>query len=348
MTLEEKETKECVVGIDLGGTKIAFATILIDPKDKKPIIFQNSIPTFDNNAAANSEDQREAFLDRLAENVHQIVEKTKEAGYSVLPKIGMGSPGNILRGVIKAGTTPQLGPAFDNFSIEKGLAKSFKKFWKVDDLQVVVKNDALAQMAFSIFELAKDKKNVERLDGNRLCYIGPGTGLGGGFAWLTTENELPKLDFFTDGHIGDIIVGHDEGGNPLWAEFEYISGLFIAKRTSGLTGVDLANDIEKHRPLIEEMGANLGKIIEMIHLGNIYKARATTFWTDQDRESVKGINYFIIGGSIGSKGEMGKIIRKMAQNYLASHLKDSEIELIPIPTDSANAGILGAANFVLS
>jgi predicted NBD/HSP70 family sugar kinase len=335
--------KQGIVGIDLGGTKIALALVHPETMD---VYLKKQIATFEHKKMPESTLERSSFFDRFVDAIMQLIREGAEEGIQSLPYIGIGSPGNIHKGVIKKGTTPQLGPYFDEFPIEEELKERLSKLW-TPNIKVVVRNDALAQMAFGIADLVSNKKVAQTLNSSRIAFIGPGTGLGGGFAWLTMKDGKPLLDFFTDGHIGDIIVGRDEAGEPLWAEFEYISGLYIAKKTNGLSGKDLAKDIDSHRELILEMGQNLGKLIELIHLGEVYKARASTFWTTADRESVKGIRFFVIGGSIGSKGEMGKIIRKEAETYLKEKLGDRQIELFPLKTDSADAGVLGAAQFML-
>ena len=60
---------------------------------------------------------------------------------------------------------------------------------------------------------------------------------------------------------------------------------------------------------------------------------------------VRGTRRIIIGGSIGTKGEMGEIIRGEALAYLeAQGLGD--IQFLTFAADSDDAGLLGAYQFV--
>ncbi|MBF0362670.1 MAG: ROK family protein [Oligoflexia bacterium] len=349
--MKKDNKKLTVIGVDLGGTKVAIGSVLVNDNS---IVCYHNYPTEIESILGVGDDEliREKFSEKIANLVVKVIEETETKGYEVYHTIGFGSPGNIKNGIIRAKTTPQFGKAFDDFDIASALANKIsiegkKKF------TVLAYNDALAQMAFGISELVQHPEYAKVISNQRVAYIGPGTGLGGGFARVTvteeSSNMRANLNFFTDGHIGDIIVGYAEDGTPLWAEFELLSGMYISKKTNGLTGKDLAADIDKHLLFIEELGDNLGRIIFKIYSGDVYKARETTMWSDEDRESVKGIYIFIIGGSIGVKGRMGEIMRTRAKHYLDNVLGGADsnpIQIIPILSDSAHAGLIGAANFV--
>lgn len=334
-----------VMGIDLGGTKMAIGVVTLNLE----LLDCIHLPTFPpDETLMTTPNQRERFIERMGKAIYDLILQWEKKGAIFSGKVGLGSPGNILNGTIKANTTPQLGPIMDDYNIEEGLAEALKKI-SYKAITVVARNDALAQMAYSLAELFKVEEYRQILGGNRVAYVGPGTGLGGGFAWIRTNQEKMELEFFTDGHIGDIIMGYDAQTHaPVWAEFDYLSGIFIAKRTNGLTGKDLARDLDSHRSFVQELGRNLGMIIEKIYRGEVYKARETTMWNDHDRLQVKGIRHFIIGGSIGTRGEMGTIIRQEAINYLNHQITGHGIELIPVLSDCADAGVLGAAQFVMS
>ncbi|MBF0366380.1 MAG: hypothetical protein HQK50_12465 [Oligoflexia bacterium] len=347
------------VGVDVGGTKIAIGAAKIGSRVLEERV---TVPASTEEIAlpVESLEKREAFIKRLAGEIFSVMLLCKQRGYRIDGAIGVGSPGNIQDGVILPKTAPQLGEVFDHFNLAKGLALqldavvSANDFWEWVEypcerhFTVIARNDALAQMAFAVSELWKDRSfevMIARAHHPRIAYIGPGTGLGGGFAEVEKER---KLKFFTDGHIGDIIMGRDEAGRALWAERDFLSGMYIEKKMNGLSGKELAQSIPLYAEFIRELGVNLGKIIEKIHLGEVYKARATTLWSDLDRQMVKGIEIFIIGGSIGSKGRMGEIIREEAKRYLdnVQGKISGNMHLIPVPTDAEDAGVLGAISFI--
>ncbi|MBF0300220.1 MAG: ROK family protein [Oligoflexia bacterium] len=373
--LQNNKHKLTVIGVDVGGTKIAIGPVLINDDDQinkkgDSLISYHNYPTNIEEIIKQKDTStiREKFTIHISSLILKVIEETESKGYIVHRAIGLGSPGNIINGVISAKTTPQFGDAFNDFDISKALSEKISALYNENKNRirskfiVIAHNDALAQMAFGISELIQNKEYAELMNNQKVAYIGPGTGLGGGFANVHINNInsnihssvklRANLQFFTDGHIGDIIVGYDKDGTPLWAEFELLSGMYISRKTNGLTGKDLAAQIDKHLPFIEELGDNLGKIIYKIHTGDVYKARKTTLWSDEDRSSVRGISIFIIGGSIGTKGRMGEIIRTRAKKYLDNILNanvkncSNQIKIIPILSDSAYAGVIGAANFV--
>jgi hypothetical protein len=121
-----------------------------------------------------------------------------------------------------------------------------------------------------------------------------------------------------------------------------LSGYYIEKEL-GMSGLELSERWEEHIPFIKKLGQNLGKIIENIHEGNVYKTRAATHWNDEDRQAVRGIKVFILGGSLATKGELGKLIQNEAKKFVQTHL--DQIILLPIPELSEHAGIIGATLF---
>jgi len=104
------------------------------------------------------------------------------------------------------------------------------------------------------------------------------------------------------------------------------------------------------RPVAEQIarfqGLMLAKLIEVIHQGEITKFdEKTARWPVEDKEAVKGITDFIIGGSVLTNGRMGEIALERAREYLKKKI-DLDFNLHPM-TDVDLGGIaaLGAYNF---
>ncbi|MBF0208583.1 MAG: ROK family protein, partial [Oligoflexia bacterium] len=222
-----------MVGIDLGGTKIAIGGAQFLPEgfiDVNSLIETTTIPTStpELSLPTDSCEVRDRFVLRMAQEILLLMKRLRAKNFAIYPSIGLGSPGNIQQGIIHAETTPQLGSAFDNFNLAEELAARLNSLIRESASQdkdthpkitVTTRNDALAQMSFGISELIKDQHYRQLLNGKKVAYIGPGTGLGGGFAKVTIppppSSPHPIFDFFTDGHIGDIIMGKKADGDPI-------------------------------------------------------------------------------------------------------------------------------------
>ena len=76
-------------------------------------------------------------------------------------------------------------------------------------------NDGVCQLAGGVYQICQQLPNqeTESLVNQKIAYIGPGTGLGGAFATITSEG----LQFYTDGHIFDMEI-QSESGFPVGAE----------------------------------------------------------------------------------------------------------------------------------
>ncbi len=325
------------IGVDLGGTKIAIGAVNEAPQaEQKKILLKHTIPTvFSKEGPTSDPAIREAFLENLAEEISKVITEAQNLKYHVHQTIGFGSPGLFQDGKIAPETAGQLGPAFFNYNIGEGLEHYLRT--KHPHIKVNVKNDALAQLAFGVHALAQDPKLKKLFLSNNVGFIGPGTGLGGGFAHVKKlKDGNIQTEFFTDGHIFDILL------DGKMAE-ELISGRFL-RNNLGLSGKEVANNLEKYQAYIIEMGHNLGKLIAKIYSGKFEKPANHIQWSDKDQESVAGTQIFILGGSIATKGDMGKIIRSSAKEYLEKH-NIKNIKLLTLPSDSADAAILGAASF---
>jgi len=333
--------KKTWIGVDIGGTKIAIGAVTC--QQSAQIEMHKEIPSLppDSTKLTNSSD-KEDFINRLVNAVVEVALTATKKDFAVVPAVGVGCAGKIVEGVIAKGTTPQLGAILDDFDIRTAIQNEIRKH--LPKFSVVVRNDALAQLYYGIHHFVKDPSLSSRIIGHRVGYIGPGTGLGGGFARVNRRRNEQGLDveFLTDGHIGDIIF--EEDGQRKLTEDHMLSGRYIYDRT-GKPAFEISQRLNDYTSIVEELGRNLGKIIEALFNGQIRKARETTNWSKDDIKSVKGIKFYIIGGSIGTKGKMGEMIRLKAQEYLiASGLKDIDIK--PLEVDPSKAAIIGAASFV--
>ncbi|MSR88384.1 MAG: ROK family protein [Candidatus Margulisbacteria bacterium] len=196
----------------------------------------------------------------------------------VIPKqissvIGIAVPGKLCgpRYHVVPGTGVQLGDLEDLSLLdifEPMLPNGFSLF---------LINDALAQFAGGLLQLG-----LNRFKNNKVVYLGPGTGLGGGVAWVSPTGII---EFHTDGHFFDVLVPDEKSAGWVMAE-DVLSGRGILEHG----GVDIS--------LLTQAFVSL---ILQIHAGKFLKAKDP--WAEADYACVKGTTDFVIGGSIGTKLE---------------------------------------------
>lgn len=164
---------EYVVGVDVGGTKIA--TGLMNTNGK--IIDQTIVPT-------EAEKGPRSVINRIIDTTYQVIEKSNIMKKNVRA-LGIGVPGplNTKKGLVK--NPPNL-PYWDNVPIVKILEKEFK-------LPIIMENDAnAATIAEYLFGKGKGLDNF--------IYITVSTGIGGG---IITDGKLFK------GESGNAVeIGH--------------------------------------------------------------------------------------------------------------------------------------------
>lgn len=331
------------LGVDLGGTKVLIGAAAEVPIQGKQLVLQQQFATFPDGLAQTPE-IRDALIEKIAASISDAIEEATSKGYTVSSKIGFGSPGLITEGRIQKGTVEQMGPAFEDFNIGAALNNALAK--RSPGYTIVVKNDGLAQLGYGIHQILKSGvANASSMSGKTIAYVGPGSSLGGGFAKVRADEDGVDLDFLNnDGHIFDILIDGELAHHKF-------SGLFFkreGKRRFGkeVSGKDVAEKLDdpQYRSLAEEAGTNMGKIIEAIHLGKINKPKEHRQWSPAEAAEITGTDIFVIGGSIGTQGEMGKIVQSAARSYLQQknlgHLK-----ILPIQGSSADAGLIGATSF---
>ena len=323
------ENREFSIGVDLGGTKTAIGAVT----KEKEIIFKTEIPTHLTGEPITSPEDRENFLKRISKEITNVIKEIEKQGYQYT-HIGIGSPGLLTKGIIAPGTAQQLGAPFYNFNIEEGFRKYLNEILKTK-VKIKVKNDSIAQFSFALHNLSDKERKL--ITGEKIGFISSGTSLGGGFANLRKlpEGEV-NIQYYTDGHIFDLMIGNE-------LAHDIASGRYFKKELK-LSGKKIQQDLIKHQEYVRKIGQNIGKVIERIYLADFKKAEGYTPWSEEDYNFVKGIKSFILGGSIPTKGEMGKMVQSSITEYLWKK-GFHDIHIIPVKGNTTDAGIIGAASF---
>lgn len=324
-----------LVGIDLGGTKLAMGA-LSSPQSPELSAYEEVSVEQLGGLPVTSVSQRELFLDSLANKISLFI---KEQGNTV-STVGLGTPGKYVNGIMQAHTTPMLGKDFDNFNFQEALQQRL-------GTSILVKafNDALAQMLFGMIQYRDEQTSESYWMGRQFFYLGIGTGIGGGAARWNSDS---KVEFYTDGHIGDLVM-ESKDGKPLCLENDFLSGHYIEKAL-GRSAKELSISLEQgtasrqDKSFASQLGKNLARSIKLIHTGQISKVRDETKWSPKEVNEVKGTKCFLIGGSIGTKGELSRLILQEARQKIRDKNLES-IELYQIPGDSAKSAVIGSALF---
>ena len=351
-----------VIGVDIGGTKIKAGAVEMGPGHVSArVVVSKEIATPRMPPAA--------FYDAVAALVRDVRTKAEAAGRVILPLVAVAHPGRFLSdGVLARGTTPNLGRApgeFDGWCPARELGHRLSG-------TVIAENDAVAQMRFGVDALLGDSAIRPHLLGETLVYLGPGTGMGGGVARVSSRGEVTIV---TDGHFFDMqLPGY--GGGTLRAE-EVFTGPAIARdierrntRLSSPIEPATAGEIDRllmssegsaeHRAeagrIADAHGEILACLMTAIHAGQITKVRLETArdghvvrhldepdraWSANDRALVRGASRFILGGSVGCSAGLGGRLRRRALEVLRQRGLD-KITIFQIPVVSADAGLLGA------
>ena len=252
--------------------------------------------------------------------------QTLAAAYPQLTAILIGCPGNLINGSISPGSAQNLGTfpgEFDGFNLRHALESRMQR-------PVYVFNDATAQMAGGY---ALMRHTLPKLSG--VGYIGPGTGLGGGFAKIEDHRILPM----TDGHIFDIYLPRPPG-DPLFPGEDMaenlVSGRAFFART-GHTAHDAAKTPDLFRPLMEAWGYHMATLIKILYEGTPRKP-AGHAWSAEDIAFVSTIRHYLLGGGLGTAHPFGDWLLGSTRAYLTAWQIPISVSRIP---DTQMASLLG-------
>jgi predicted NBD/HSP70 family sugar kinase len=366
--------RTAVIGVDVGGTKI-HAVGMEAQKGPQPLVL------FSKQIAAERATPT-VFCDRLAHFIQDLINDGRSRGYVLDSHIGLGMPGRYVLDpqggrVVAPGTAPNLGRTAHDFD---GLDPAHELSRRLPECSFSIHNDAVAQMRYALELLLRNEKTTEGLRGQRICYLGPGTGLGGGFAKIRSDGPV---DIRTDGHVFDIVVepsgvtlpveggGHRmeihrlgtaeelvsgkavaalmaevdagltrNGGTPLFAPLGPAGGWLLDQCLAGRVGGEAERAVALQLAHFE--GRMLGRVIEKIYRGDISKTDPRAVWPPEDIDFVRGIVTFILGGSV-PRGQVGPVLRESALAELAVRVPGVAFSLLSPPMESGHAGALGAA-----
>ncbi len=259
------------LGVDIGGTKIRWA-----------LCGEGRVLYGDTSVTHKGKEALWGSIQALFIEAGRVV---KARGWEFFPQVGIATPGKLIgpsRHIISRGSARNLESfetEFDNLDMAVFLGPIFPKKWVVK-----IENDAIAQMKGGLTQLK------EGAVPGKWGYVGPGTGLGGGFATVQAHGDI---EVYTDGHIYDIALQNSQGR---WQSAEdLISGRAFFEKT----GV-LAQDAPLDHPYILEMAGYLEQLLEKLFEGHIQKISADNNWSEPECARVKGTTHFLMGGSLGS------------------------------------------------
>ncbi len=264
--------------LDVGGTKMAWAI----GTTHRQILYQDQQPT-----CLGITNIKRAFAD--------IIQRARDychsAGYDLNAQIRVAFPGCHHHGIIAPGSAENLGTypgEWDNTNLHSLLPTGYSMF---------VINDAIAQFLGGLL-LSPPPKHVHRVG-----YIGPGTGLGGGFA----NRSKDGWTLVTNGHIFDIAINSPFG--RIMAE-----SLFSARGVRRMFHIEahqLTQDyLEKHAQLTLTWCKAFCQFIQKIHLGTFNKVALKTEFSYFDYQHIRSVDYFFIGGSILTKSPLGIALKR--------------------------------------
>ena len=194
-TLSSPKINSHILAIDIGGTKIGYGLVPIRKNSvsfSTPILFKGITNTIKG---------KEALAEKTAEILAICQKFANKNHIKILPYIAVASPGKFIgnkKEIIAPNTAINLelfSGEFANLNLIELLTESIP-----NSFQIKVINDAVAQMVGGI-NLITNKSNL--LINKKICYIGPGTGLGGGFCEVNSKQIIKTK---TDGHIFDLKI----------------------------------------------------------------------------------------------------------------------------------------------
>jgi predicted NBD/HSP70 family sugar kinase len=328
---------EAVLAIDIGGSKIAFGSIVLnDGILTNQFLFSDEVST---------PKGKDAIGNEVSKIITTCFKRIQDLAYQPHSCVGIGSPGRFI-GVDQLILAPKsavnLGISPDEFN-GVNLNELFLSYLPSDmKIRLIVKNDAIAQFSGGLSSLLQNQYFRKLMLNQKIAYLGPGTGLGGGIAQVDPHGHFT---FHTDGHLSNVRIEDEELGS-VRAEDVCCGNAFLS--WTGISTKDVNNNpklIEEYTPQLKRIGRNLAKVMIQLYTGDIHIIVPDNGWSKNDIDFVKGLELFLIGGSLGTKGAISIIILKETQRYLNAHHYDN-IQVFQIPKIE-NAALKGAAQFCL-
>ena len=302
-----------IYSFDVGGTKIAYS-------------IGNEFETFKKGELNSSKG-----LPALIKNVETVFTSTVIAGRERV--ISIATPGKIENGVMSSAllleATDNHGNTqheFTNLHLQKSISQV------IPNTKILHSNDAVAQFVGAVDILNKNGN----LNGKSVAYLGIGSGFGGGLGHINASGNLSR---HSDGEVWDIRLKLDGKDIPAYS----ILGGFPFKDTTGATPKEVnanAGLLSKHTPHIKKMGRALAAVAVAIYRGQVKKEDPRNDWSETQLKQIRGTSHFLIGGSIGTKGEISKIILEAARNEIHTAGLEGAIAFIQIP-DAADSALRG-------
>ena len=309
----------CFISVDIGGTKIGAGVF-----------------TFSGEALFRVEQVSSCGFIALSKNLvvlfQQLIAFIHSQELDVDSRIVMGSPGNFLEdGTVYSGSISHL-ESYEGEFEGVNLVALFNQCVP-DRYSVLVMNDAAIQLAGGLFLL-----NMVP-EGKLVGYIGPGTGLGGAFAFF----DQGRLNYVSDGHISTVLVPFE---GTLYPAESLLSGSAL-KRLTGFDSKQINDSLDlqhQYRSVLESFGVVLVDLIDVLIKGQPSFVSGVVPWSEEDCQQIKRCRTFLIGGGVGTRGFTSEVIFSVARQRLVEKGYDY-IQLHVIP-DSNLAGLVGAHFFL--
>ncbi|MDX2073458.1 MAG: hypothetical protein SFX19_03725 [Alphaproteobacteria bacterium] len=370
MTVPTSKAKKYVMGIDIGGTKIASALYEVDNSriKQEPAKIFGVVETGGRLPA-----------DHAAQIAGLIKEARRWAREGALVAVGVGAPGRFRAdGTLMPGSSPNVGPttdAFDNVNLQAIYAEALND----TPLPVFVANDGHT-MAAGLVESIKTAPDgttytdqsgasMEKRDfANKLVgYIGIGTGIGNAF--VQTNERGDQKNFVTDGEIGEFRVGIDDedweylhqclaAADIVPVEFpeerevraeDLFSGPVI-KALAGMGEQDNYPDppTEAVEKALKFAGKYLARTIGLVKSGVSRDVNPANGWSDDYKAAAKPATIFLISGGTGQLPVIGEKLIQYAGEEMRSNpeLQASCGDVRLVRMQSKDAAIRAAASLV--
>ena len=299
-----------IIGVDIGGTKIALGIV----KEDGNVIEKNVIAT-------NTTIAPEQMIDQICQEIDSLLTKSS-LSINEIQGIGIGAPGPLAQEEGEIICPPNL-PNWRNIKIVNQIKQYF-------NCPVYLENDANAAT------LAEKWVGAAKVN-NNFIYMTISTGIGAG---LYLNGKLFSGSSGSAGEIGHMVVDPSYGQCKCGQRgcFEYVaSGTAIARLGSEKINKDLSTKEvfelysagnEQIIPIVEDVFKNIGS--SCVTLINIF-----------DPEKI------VIGGGVSKVGEpLFNSVRDYVKKYALSPM-GRETKIVPSGLGQ-DTGIIGAAALVVS